>query len=53
MMSTLSSQVDAVRCKLDGRIYAMKSMRKAAACRAGQVGSKPIRPLMPVIIPCH
>ena len=31
-------QVDAVRCRLDGNVYAMKTMDKAVIIRAGQVG---------------
>jgi hypothetical protein len=50
-MSLLKLQVEAVRCRLDGRIYAMKSMMKAAVRRAGQVGDQPVRPLTLVIVP--
>jgi hypothetical protein len=52
-MSLLKLQVEAVRCRLDGIIYAMKSMMKAAVRRAGQVGDQPVRPLTLVIVPRH
>ena len=30
-------QVDAVRCRLDDQVYALKTVQKTAASRAGEV----------------
>jgi hypothetical protein len=36
----LSEKVSAVRCKLDGQVYAMKTIKKFTAIRAGSVSWK-------------